>query len=92
MKLKIVFNKAKQKINGFVDICALHIEIKNLKEEIESFKKKELKYINNKNRLEADNRTLRLLNVKSQKKIEKLEEKIKEYERRENERFQHLGD
>lgn len=81
MKLKNVFDKIKNLFNNTLEFFTLKQEIKILRKELEESKNKEKPYIDKINSLKSDNRVLKILNTKHEKKIKLLQDTVKKYEK-----------
>ena len=81
MKLKMVCNKVKNLFNNTLEFFTLKQEIKYLRKELEESKSKEKPYIDKITRLKSDNRVLKILNTKLEKKNQQLQETIKRLEK-----------
>lgn len=80
MRLKNVFNNV-------LEFITLKEEIRHLRKELEESKTKEKPYIDKIQLLKSDNRVLKILNTKLEKKKQQLEETIKELEKKQNKLF-----
>lgn len=76
MKLKMVCNKVKNLFNNTIEFLTLKQEIRYLRKELEESKNKEKPYIDKINSLKSDNRVLKILNTKLEKKNQQLQETI----------------
>ena len=81
MKLKTVCNKIKNLFNNTLEFVTLKQEIKYLRKELEDSKSKEKPYIDKINSLKSDNRVLKILNTKLEKKVRLLQDTVKKYEK-----------
>lgn len=81
MKLKTMCSKLKNLFNNTLEFFTLKQEIKYLKNELEESKKREKPYIDKLNRLKSDNRVLKILNTKLEKKVIRLQETIERLEK-----------
>lgn len=81
MKLKTMCNKFKNLFNNTLEFFTLKQEIKYLKSELEESKKREKPYIDKINVLKSDNRVLKILNTKLEKKIQQLKETVERLEK-----------
>lgn len=73
--------------NNTLNYVSLKQEIRYLKKELEESKAKEKPYIDKIQSLKSDNRVLKILNTKLEKKKVQLEETIQEMKRKENNFF-----
>lgn len=87
MKFKNGFKKITNFFNNILEFVTLKQEIKYLRKELEESKNKEKPYIDKINRLKSENRVLKILNTKLEKKKQHLEETVKELEKRQNNLF-----
>lgn len=87
MKFKNGFKKITNFFNNILEFVTLKQEIKYLRKELEESKNKEKPYIDKINRLKSENRILKILNTKLEKKKQHLEETVKELEKRQNNLF-----
>lgn len=87
MKFKNGFKKITNFFNNILEFVTLKQEIKYLRKELEESKNKEKPYIDKINRLKSENRVLKILNTKLEKKRQHLEETVKELEKRQNNLF-----
>lgn len=81
MKLKMVSNKIKNLFSNTLQFLTLKQEIKYLTKELEESKNKEKPYIDKINSLKSDNRVLKIINTKHEKKIKLLQDKINDLEK-----------
>ena len=81
MKLKMVSNKIKNLFSNTLKFLTLKQEIKYLTKELEESKNKEKPYIDKINSLKSDNRVLKIINTKHEKKIKLLQDKINDLEK-----------
>lgn len=87
MKFKNGFKKIINFFNNILEFVTLKQEIKYLRKELEESKNKEKPYIDKINKLKSENRVLKILNTKLEKKKQHLEETVKELEKRQNNLF-----
>lgn len=80
--------KLKNAFNSTLEFIALKEEIKYLRKELEESKSKEKPYIDTIQVLKSDNRVLKILNTKLEKKNQHLQETVKELEQRQNRLFE----
>lgn len=66
--------------NNTMDFVNLKDEIRYLKKELEESKAKERPYIDKIQSLKSDNRVLKIINTKNEKKIQTLKDRISELE------------
>lgn len=66
--------------NNTMDFINLKDEIRYLKKELEESKSKERPYIDKIQSLKSDNRVLKIINTKNEKKIQTLKDRISELE------------
>ena len=76
MKLKTMCNKFKNLFNNTLEFFTLKQEIKILRKELEESKNKEKPYIDKISSLKSENRVLKILNTKLEKKNQQLQETI----------------
>lgn len=86
-KVKNVSCKVSNVFNNTLNFVALKKEIKHLEKELEESKAKEKPYIDTIQVLKSDNRVLKIINTKNEKKIQTLKETIYELEQRQSEFF-----
>ena len=79
MRLKIVFNKIGNLFDNIVEFIALKSEIKYLRKELEESRLKERPYIDKITKLKSENRILKIINTKNEKKIIEYQEELKHY-------------
>ena len=79
MRLKIVFNRIRNLFDNIVEFIALKSEIKYLRKELEESRLKERPYIDKITKLKSENRILKILNTKNEKKIIEYQEELKHY-------------
>jgi len=87
MKLKNVCDKIKNLFNNTLEFFTLKQEIKILRKELEESKNKEKPYIDKISSLKSENRILKILNTKHEKKIQTLKDTITELRQKQNEFF-----
>ncbi len=80
MKLKMVSNKISNFFNNTIEFFTLKEEIRYLRKELEESKNKEKPYIDKINSLKSENRVLKILNTKHEKKIQTLKDTVKKLE------------
>ena len=80
MKLKIKFKKMRNLLDNTLEYTTLKQEIKYLRKELEESKSKEKPYIDKINSLKSDNRVLKILNTKLEKKNKLLLDSIQKAE------------
>lgn len=80
MKLKIKFKKMRNLLDNTLEYTTLKQEIKYLRKELEESKSKEKPYIDKINSLKSDNRVLKILNTKLEKKNKLLLDSIQKVE------------
>jgi predicted RNase H-like nuclease (RuvC/YqgF family) len=81
MKLKMVCNNIKNFFNNTVQFATLKQEIKYLRKELEESKNKEKPYIDKISNLKSDNRVLKIINTKLEKKNQQLKETVERLEK-----------
>lgn len=82
--IKNALKRVRTNFNKIIDIATLNSEIIYLKNELEESKNKEKPYIDTIQALRSDNRVLKILNTKLEKKAKKLEQEIAELENNSN--------
>lgn len=82
MRLKNMCSKVSNFFNNTIEFISLKSEVNILQKELEESKKKEKPYIDMIQRLKSDNRVLKILNTKSEKRKKELEETIKTLEKK----------
>lgn len=87
MKLKNVRDKIKNLFNNTLEFFTLKQEIKILRKELEESKNKEKPYIDKISSLKSENRILKILNTKHEKKIQLLQDTITELKQKQNDFF-----
>lgn len=73
--------------NNTMDFVNLKDEIRYLKKELEESKSKEKPYIDKIQSLKSDNRVLKIINTKNEKKIQTLKDRISELEEKQSSFF-----
>ena len=73
--------------NNTMDFVNLKDEIRYLKKELEESKAKERPYIDKIQSLKSDNRVLKIINTKNEKKIQTLKDRISELEEKQGSFF-----
>ena len=81
MRIKKVFNGIKNLFSNTLEFITLKQQIRYLERELEESKSKERPYIDKINCLKSDNRVLKILNTKLEKKNQQLQEKISKLEK-----------
>lgn len=84
MRLKSVCSKVSNFFNNTIEFVSLKSEVKILQKELEESKSKEKPYIDMIQRLKSDNRVLKILNTKNEKKIQALKDRISDMEQKQN--------
>lgn len=73
--------------NNTMDFINLKDEIRYLRKELEESKSKEKPYIDKIQSLKSDNRVLKIINTKNEKKIQTLKDRISELEEKQGSFF-----
>ena len=81
MKLKKVFKGIKNLFSNTLEFASLKTQIRYLEKELEESKAKERPYIDKINSLKSDNRVLKILNTKLEKKVQQLKETVERLEK-----------
>lgn len=79
MRIKMVFKKVSNLFNNVLEYTTLKQEIKYLRKELEESKTKERPYIDKITKLQGDNRVLKIINTKLEKKNMQLEDQLKHF-------------
>ena len=86
-KVKNVSSKIGNVFNNTLNFVSLKQEIKYLRKELEESQAKEKPYIDKIQNLKSENRVLKIINTKNEKKVQTLKDTIRELENRQNSFF-----
>ena len=86
-KLKAMPNKISNLFNNVIQFTRLKSEIRYLTKELEESRNKEKPYIDKIQKLKSENRVLKILNTKHEKKIQALKDTIAELEQKQDDFF-----